>query len=74
MTGVIFFNKASLLHACLETKIILWCRQGWMVKFANSKHEHRTENQSLVDSTNFIFPVHCPEKITLMQKFSHFLC
>ena len=45
----------------LETKIILWSRQGGMLKFVNPKHKHRTENQSLDDSLSLNLLVYWAE-------------
>ena len=70
---LLFFNKASLLYACLDAKIILWSRQRGTFKLANAKHEHRTECQSLVNSLSLSFLVYWTE-IIIMQSLCNFLC
>lgn len=52
---LLFLNKASLLYACLETKI-LWSRQGGTLKFKNpnTSAEPRINHQSTLSALTFL--------------------
>ena len=55
---LLFLNKASLLYACLTTKIILWSTQEGTFKLTKPKQEHRNDHQSLVNSLSLSFLFH----------------